>query len=83
MPGSCDITWKRWNGCDNVASLTSASTAGTPVVMCGTDLDDPLTIACLVGQAVVYSHRSTAEHKTNEDALGVFDRGDGLSLIHI
>ena len=83
MPGSCDITWKRWNGCDNVASLTSASTAGTPVVMCGTDLDDPLTIACLVGQAVVYSHRSIAEHKTNEDALGVFDWGDGKLLLAV
>ena len=51
--------------------------------MCGTDLDDPLTIACLVGQAVVYSHRSIAEHKTNEDALGVFDWGDGKLLLAV
>tara|TARA_B100000678_G_scaffold191220_1_gene159909 strand:- start:162 stop:932 length:771 start_codon:yes stop_codon:yes gene_type:complete len=51
--------------------------------MCGTDLDDPLAIVCQVGQAVVYSHRSITGHKTNEDALGVFEWGDGKLLLAI
>ena len=65
------------------ACLTSASLAGMPFVTCGTDLDDPLTIACQVGQAVVYSHRSTTGHKGNEDAVGVFDWGDGKLLLAV
>ena len=51
--------------------------------MCGTDLDDPLAIVCQVGQAVVYSHRSITEHKTNEDALGVFEWGDRKLLLAV